>query len=69
MADRRNPDPQHRSTFRAGAWVLLLVGLTVNVAGSLGFLPLAAGVAGGVVVAVAVAGLVRGRRRTRRTRS
>lgn len=63
MDDRQHPDPQHRSTFRAGAWFLLLVGLVVDVAGSLGLLPLAVGVAGGLAVAVAVVGLVRGRTR------
>jgi hypothetical protein len=65
--DPQNPAPQeHRATVRTGSWLLLVLGLTVNVAGSLGFLPLAAGVAGGVVVAVAVAVLVRGGRAGRR---
>ncbi|WP_380174075.1 hypothetical protein ACFEMC_04685 [Kineococcus sp. DHX-1] len=63
--DEQHLEPQQRSTFRAGSWILLVVGLVVNVAGSLGLLPLAVGVAGGVTVAVAVAGLVRSRRRTR----
>ena len=63
--DEKHPDPQRRSTSRAGSWTLLVVGLVVNVAGSLGFAPLAVGVAGGVAVAVAVAGLVRSRRRPR----
>lgn len=68
--DEQHLEPQHldqqqRSTVRAGSWILLVVGLVVNVAGSLGLLPLAVGVAGGVTVAVAVAGLVRSRRRTR----
>ncbi|GAB3464851.1 hypothetical protein AB1207_14420 [Kineococcus endophyticus] len=65
MDDRHHLRAQQRSTLRAGSWVLLVVGLVVNVAGSLGFAPLAVGVAGGVAVAVAVAGLVRFRRRTR----
>lgn len=63
--DEQHLEPQQYSTVRAGSRLLLLVGLVVNVAGSLGFLPLAAGVAGGVTVAVAVAGLVRFRCRTR----
>jgi hypothetical protein len=47
------------------AWVLLVVGLLVDVAGSTGTLPIAVRIAGGVLALAGIAGLVTARRSRR----
>ncbi|MBB2903515.1 hypothetical protein FHR75_004357 [Kineococcus radiotolerans] len=67
-ADRRGavpPPPAPTRSRPLWAWVLLVVGLLVNVAGSAGTLPLAVGVTGGVTALGGIVGLVTARRSRR----
>ena len=67
-ADRRGavpPPPAPTRPRPPWAWVLLVVGLLVNVAGSTGTLPLAVGVTGGARALGGIVGLVTARRSPR----